>query len=78
MNEEVITHGHNGNCYAALTQAAWGAQVAQDRNRLLIGTIDRLNTASRKTAEQAGCHRILDEVFVSCLPAAREPVWDKI
>ena len=65
INEEVINVEHRGNGYAALAQTLWAAQVARDQSRLLVGTIDRLNISSRKTAERAGRHRVLDEVFVS-------------
>ena len=65
INEEVINVEHSGNGYAALAQTLWAAQVARDQSRLLVGTIDRLNISSRKTAERAGRRRVLDEVFVS-------------
>jgi hypothetical protein len=64
INEEVIAVEHRGKGYAALAQSAW-AYVARERNRLLIGTIDRLNTASQTTAQRAGRRRVLDAVFVS-------------
>lgn len=67
INEEVIAIEHRGHGYAALAQAAWAAHAARDRSRLLIGTIDRLNTASRKTAEAAGRRRVLDVVFLSLM-----------
>ena len=54
INEEVIAVEHSGRGYAALAQAAWGEYVAVNPNRLLIGTIDGLNVASRKTADRAG------------------------
>ncbi|MCF6388998.1 hypothetical protein L2K20_18640 [Mycobacterium sp. MBM] len=63
--EEVVNAGHGGHGYAARAQAFWAAHLAPDRDRYLIGTIDRLNTASRKTAEAAGRRRVLDRVFVS-------------
>ncbi|TXI56598.1 hypothetical protein [Mycolicibacterium mageritense] len=65
INEEVIDAGHNGNGYAASAQTAWAVGVATDRARMLIGTIDRHNPASRNTAERAGRPRVLDDVFVS-------------
>ncbi len=65
INEEVISVEHRGHGYAAAAQAAWAAEPCRDRRRLLIGTIDRLNTASRKTAEAAGRRRVLDGVFIS-------------
>jgi hypothetical protein len=42
--------------------------VADDPGRLLIGTVDRLNGASRITAERAGRQAILEAVFVSLGP----------
>lgn len=65
IQEEIIDTAHNGHGYAALAQAAWAASVAVDRDRLLIGTIDGLNIASRKTAGRVGRRRVLDLVFVS-------------
>jgi hypothetical protein len=65
INEEVIAVEHCGHGYAALAQAAWAAHIARDRHQLLIGTIDRLNAPSRKTAHAAGRHRVLDTSFVS-------------
>ena len=64
IQEEVVDAEHRGHGYAVLAQAAW-ARRASDSDRLLIGTIDRLNVASRKTAERAGRRRVLDDVFVS-------------
>lgn len=55
----------DGNGYAASAQTAWAVGVATDRARMLIGTIDRHNPASRNTAERAGRPRVLDDVFVS-------------
>jgi len=71
INEEVIAVDHCGHGYAALAQAAWAADVARDRSRFLIGTIDRLNTASRRTAEAAGRRRVLDGVFVALSDVSR-------
>jgi hypothetical protein len=65
INEEVVAVNHHGHGYAALAQAAWAAQPARDQHQLLIGTIDRLNTSSRKTARAAGRRRVLDELFIS-------------
>jgi hypothetical protein len=64
INEEVIDAEHRGQGYAVLAQTAWAAR-ASDTERLLVGTIDRLNVASRKTAERAGRRRVLDDIFVS-------------
>jgi hypothetical protein len=65
INEEVVAFQHRGHRYAAQAQAHWAAHLAPDRQRLLIGTIDRLNEASRRTAEAAGRARVLDMVFVA-------------
>jgi hypothetical protein len=63
--EEVVVVEHHGHGYAALAQTAWAAQPERDQHQLLIGTIDRLNTSSRKTAQAAGRRRALDQVFVT-------------
>ncbi len=65
INEEVICVDHTGKGYAAFAPAAWSAHIAHDPSRLLVGTIDRLNMASPKTAQRAGRRRVLDAVFVS-------------
>jgi hypothetical protein len=65
INEEVITVEHCGHEYAALPQAAGAVHIARDRSQLLIGTIDRLNTSSRKTAHAAGRRRAFDTALVS-------------
>jgi hypothetical protein len=72
MNEEVIAVEHRGHGYAAAGQAAWAAEPGRNMQRLLIGTIDRLNSASRKTAEAAGRKRVLDWVFVSLPRLSRD------
>ena len=65
INEEVIALSHNGHGYAASAQAAWSARLAaRHPDGLLIGTIDRLNHASRATALRAGRPAVLDDVFV--------------
>jgi hypothetical protein len=65
IKEEIIDIAHNGHGYAALAQSAWATHPERDPSRLLIGTIERLNIASRTTAERAGRHRVLDLVFVA-------------
>lgn len=65
IQEEVIDAEHSGHGYAALAQAAWARSIAVDLDRLLIGTIDGLNIASRRTASRARRRRVLDRVFVS-------------
>lgn len=64
IKEEVINVEHSRHGYAALAQAAWAQGPGRYPSRLLIGTIDRLNIASRSTAERAGRRRVLDLVFV--------------
>lgn len=64
VNEEVVVAAHGGQGYAASAQAAWAATVAQDRNRVLVGTIDGLNPASRRSAERAGRPAVLEEIFL--------------
>jgi hypothetical protein len=68
INEEVVSAAHRGHGYAAAGQAAWAAEPGRDPGQWLIGTIDRLNTASRKTAAAAGRRRVLDAIFVSTDP----------
>ena len=64
VKEEVIASDHIGHGYAASAQAAWAAHVGTDSAQLLIGTIDRHNHASRRTAERAGRPTVLENVFV--------------
>jgi hypothetical protein len=64
INEEVVDVGHLGHGYAAAAQRTWAKVLADDPGRLLIGTIDRLNGASRITAWRAGRPSILEAVFV--------------
>jgi hypothetical protein len=64
IQEEVVDTEQRGHGYAVLAQVVW-ARRASDPDRLLVGTIDRLNVASRKTAERVGRRRVLDDVFVS-------------
>ena len=67
VNEEVVAAAHSGQRYAASAQAAWAAAPAPDRDgdQVLVGTIDRLNLASRRSAELAGRPAVLEEVFVA-------------
>jgi len=65
VSEEVIDARKNGHGYAAAAQSAWAAQIATDRNRLLIGTIHGANVASRRTAEAVGRVRVLDDYDVA-------------
>lgn len=50
--------------YAASAQTRW-AHLFGARDRLLLGTIDRLNAASRRTALRAGRPAVLEAVFVA-------------
>jgi hypothetical protein len=65
VSEEVIDVGNTGHGYAAAAQSAWAAQIAADRNTLLIGTIHSANVASRRTAEAVGRLRVLDDYAVA-------------
>lgn len=64
VNEEVVDAAHGGLGYAASAQAAWATTMAPDRDRVVVGTIDRLNPASRRSAERAGRPAVLEEMFV--------------
>jgi hypothetical protein len=64
VNEEVVLHAFNGNGFAASAQKAWAARPGLDPDRLLIGMIDGLNAASRRSAQRAGREAVLDYVFV--------------
>lgn len=66
VQEEVIATPWAGRGYAAAAQSTWAAMVARrDPDALLIGTIDRRNTASRLSAERAGRPAVLSTVFVA-------------
>jgi hypothetical protein len=65
INEEIVEADYAGHRYAAAAQSAWARHVARDPQTLLLGTVDRLNIASRKTAEHAGRRRVLDDIFIS-------------
>ncbi|MCV7168833.1 hypothetical protein H7I41_02725 [Mycobacterium manitobense] len=62
--EEAIEPEYAGRRYAASAQTCW-ARLVGDRDRLLLGTIDRLNTASRHTALRAGRPAVLEAVFLA-------------
>lgn len=62
--EEVVAAAHSGHGYAASAQIALARLPGADPERLLIGTIDGRNFASRKTAERAGRQAVLDYVFL--------------
>ncbi len=65
VTEEIVDVAFSGCGYAAAAQSTWAHTVAQDSSVHLVGTIDHLNVASRKSAQRAGRPRILDDVFVS-------------
>ncbi len=65
INEELITEPYTGRGYAASAQSAWAHHIATDRDQLLVGTIHRLNHASRATAQRAGRPRMLDFTFIA-------------
>lgn len=60
--EEVVAAAHAGRGHAAEAQRLWAAARAPDR--LLVGTIDAANHASRRTAERAGRPEVLRAVFL--------------
>jgi hypothetical protein len=64
ITEEVILTTHGGYGYAASAQAHWAHHKAGDPQALLVGTIDRLNAASRATARHAGRDAVLEAVFL--------------
>jgi hypothetical protein len=66
VNEEVVDVDHAGHGYAASAQREWasGRTHDGDGDRLLVGTIDGHNHASRATARRAGRPSVLDDVFL--------------
>jgi len=68
--EEVVATPFSGQGIAAAAQAAWAARPDGDPARLLIGTINADNIASRKSARRAGRTAVLDYVFMP-LPQGR-------
>ncbi|MGD9620670.1 MAG: hypothetical protein AB7G47_09815 [Mycolicibacterium sp.] len=65
INEEVISTPHSGHGYAASAQTTWAAHIATDPEQFLIGTIDRHNHASRRTALAVGRPPVLADTFVA-------------
>lgn len=65
VNEEIVDTASSGHGYAAAAQSAWAHTVARDQSAHLVGTIDHINAASRKSAQRAGRPGVLDDVFVS-------------
>ena len=64
VQEEVVAVEFNGHGYAAMAQSAWAAQPDVDPSRLLLGTIDAANIASRRSAVRAARRPLLDYLFV--------------
>lgn len=64
VNEEVVATRHSGKGYAASAQRQWAARADIDPDRLLIGTIDGRNTASRRSAVRAGRPALLAYTFL--------------
>ncbi|GAB7068533.1 hypothetical protein H7J06_30185 [Mycobacterium hodleri] len=62
VNEEVVDVEHAGHGYAASAQREWASR--QNGDRLLVGTVDGRNHASRATARRAGRPSVLDDVFL--------------
>jgi hypothetical protein len=74
VQEEIIDVAFSGQRYAASAQCAWSEHTGADRRRLLLGTIDQRNIASRVTAQRAGRQPVLDYVFLplrAALPQSR-------
>lgn len=63
--EEIVDTAFSGRGYAAAAQSEWAHSVAREPRVHLVGTIDHLNVASRRSAQRAGRPRVLDDVFVS-------------
>ncbi|MFQ6549727.1 hypothetical protein AADZ90_017395 [Aestuariibius sp. 2305UL40-4] len=63
MEEVIATHA-TGQSYAASAQMAWAAEPGRAPTRLLTGTIDTANPASRHSAQKAGRPVVLRYVFV--------------
>lgn len=64
--EEVIATPFRGNRFAASAQREWAARPDLSPRRLLVGTIDGLNIASRCAASHAGRRPVLDYIFLPC------------
>jgi hypothetical protein len=62
--EEVVASAHAGRGLAVAAQRALAARMRHAPDRLLIGTIDGRNAASRITAERAGRPAILRYAFL--------------
>ncbi|WP_415401849.1 hypothetical protein [Tateyamaria sp. SN3-11] len=62
--EEVVAIDHAGHGYAAAAQYALSAVNSHKLHTYLIGTIDGLNVASRRSAERVGRKRIMDYAFL--------------
>lgn len=63
IQEEVISSAYLCHGYASSAQTAWSSRTTNPET-LLMGTIDRHNHASRRTALRAGRPAVLAEVFV--------------
>ncbi len=70
VNEEVVARAYRGHGFAASAQRAWAAHADINPDRLLVGTIDRLNVASRRTAFKAGRDAVLNYAL---LPLGARP-----
>lgn len=64
VKEEVVSAEYSGHGFATSAQVAWAARPEADPDLLLVGTIERLNIASRRSAENAGRAALLDYVLV--------------
>ena len=68
IHEEVILSSYAGNGLAAAAQMTWAAEIAKYPDRYLLGTIDQLNEASRRTARRSGRRPVLDYLFLPISP----------
>ncbi|WP_071799017.1 hypothetical protein [Natronohydrobacter thiooxidans] len=71
--EEVVETAFTGHGFAAQAQMAWAAGQTANQDRLLIGTIDRLNLTSRRSAEKAGRPAVLEYVLVALRRSREQP-----
>ncbi len=62
VNEEIVLSQYSGHGLATSAQCTWAARADADQDRLLVGTIDGLNIASRRSAQKAGRAAVLDYV----------------
>ncbi|WP_157226709.1 hypothetical protein [Gordonia soli] len=64
VTDEAVHSSARGHGFAAAARRLWAHRFAGDRDRLLIGAIDHRNTASSRTARNAGREVLSDRIFV--------------